>query len=240
MATATVTRHEKTRHQKAVRSSVVLKAVMAVSGLIMVGYLLAHMAGNLHVFGGAEEFNTYAADLRRIGEGLIPYGLVLWIARIVLLLSVVGHIYSAIVLSRRSHRATGKGKRYQSKSARRGVQRSYASFTMRWGGLTIFLFVLFHLMHLTWKWINPGGGYTPYDRVVLSFQNWWMVALYAVALILVCLHIRHGVWSALTTLGLNTSVRARRTLNVVAVAVAGILLIGFLLPPFSILLGLVK
>lgn len=229
-----------TRHQRAVRSSVVLKAVMAVSGLIMIGFLLAHMAGNLHVFGGAEEFNEYASELRRIGEGLVPYGLVLWVLRIVLLVSVVGHIISAIVLSRRSHRAIGKGKRYHSKGARRGVQRSYASFTMRWGGLTIALFVLFHLAHLTWHWINPGGGHTPYERVVGGFENWWLVLLYTVALIFVCLHIRHGVWSALTTLGANTSFRARRNLNVVAVAVAAVLLVGFLLPPYSILLGLVN
>ncbi|MFW6599453.1 succinate dehydrogenase cytochrome b subunit [Propionibacteriaceae bacterium Y2011] len=236
MATTTLT-----PRARAMRSTVLMKAVMAVSGLIMVGYLLVHMYGNLMVFGGAAAFNDYAAHLRTIGEPMIPYGGVLWVVRIVLLVSVVAHIASAVVLTRRSHHATRGGKRYQSKRARAlGVQRTFASFTVRWGGVTILLYVIFHLLHLTWKVINPGGAGDPYGRVVNSFQHWWMVLIYLVALVMVALHLRHGVWSGLTTLGLNTSATARRNLNVIAIAVAGVILIGFLLPPFAILLGLVK
>lgn len=219
----------------------VTKAVMAVSGLIMVGFLVAHMYGNLLVFGGPVMFNEYAAHLRTIGEPMIPYSGILWVVRIVLLVSVVAHIVSVVKLWRRSHAATGTGKRYLSKKRRfTGVQGTYAAFTMRMGGITLALYVVFHLLHLTWKVVNPGGGHEPYERVVLSFQNWWMVLIYALAMVFLGLHLRHGVWSALTTLGANTSPVARRRLNLVAVAVAVVLVIGFLLPPFSILLGLVK
>lgn len=217
------------------------KAVMAVSGLVMVGYLLLHMYGNLMVFGGPVAFNEYAAHLRTIGEPMIPYSGVLWVVRIVLLVSVVAHIASAVTLARRSHQATGGGKRYVSKSrSLLGVQQSFASFTMRWGGLTIALYVVFHLLHLTFEVINPGGGHTPFERVTLSFQHWWMVLIYTVAIALVSLHLRHGVWSSLTTLGANVSAAARRNLNVIAIAVAALIGVGFLLPPFAILFGLVK
>lgn len=214
---------------------------MAVSGLIMVGFLVAHMYGNLLVFGGPVMFNEYAAHLRTIGEPMIPYGGILWVVRIVLLVSVVAHIASVVTLWRRSHRATGTGKRYHSKKRKfTGVQGTYAAFTMRLGGITLALYVVFHLLHLTWKVINPGGAHEPFDRVVNSFQQWWMVVIYAIAMISLGLHLRHGVWSALTTLGANTSPKARRVLNTIAVAFAVVMVVGFLLPPFSILLGLVK
>ena len=214
---------------------------MAVSGLIMVGFLIAHMYGNLLVFGGPVMFNEYAAHLRTIGEPMIPYGGVLWVVRIVLLVSVIAHVGSVITLWRRKVGATGSGKRYQSsKRKATGKQMTYGAFTMRWGGLTLLAYVIFHLLHLTWKVVNPGGAYEPYDRVVNSFQQWWMVLIYAVAMVMLGLHLRHGIWSALTTLGANTSAVARRRLNLAAVTVAVLLVVGFLLPPFSILLGLVK
>lgn len=228
---------------RALRSTVATKAVMAVSGLIMVGYLLVHMYGNLMVFGGADTFNEYAHHLRVIGEPMVPPEAVLWLVRIVLLVSVIAHIVSATVLSRRSWKASqvmGGGGRYHSKRARRGVQRSFASFTMRWGGVTIAVYVVFHILHLTAKVINPGGAEDPYGRVVNSFQQWWLVAIYLVAMILVGMHLRHGVWSGLTTLGANTSATARRRLNLLAVTVAAVITVGFMLPPFAILLGLVN
>lgn len=228
---------------RALRSTVATKAVMAVTGLIMVGYLLVHMYGNLMVFGGADTFNEYAHHLRVIGEPMLPPESVLWIVRIVLLVSVLAHIVSATVLTRRSWRAaqkTGGAGRYRSKHGRRGVQRSFASFTMRWGGVTIAVYVVFHILHLTAKVINPGGAEDPYGRVVNSFQQWWLVAIYLVAIILVGLHLRHGVWSGLTTLGANTSATARRRINLLAVTVAAVIGVGFMLPPFAILLGLVN
>jgi succinate dehydrogenase / fumarate reductase, cytochrome b subunit len=101
--------------------------------------------------------------------------------------------------------------------------------------------VIYHLLHLTWNIIHPGGAAaTPYARVVNGFQIWSVVLAYTIAVIAVGLHVRHGTWSALTTLGANTSSLARQRLNVIAYAVAGLLTIGFLLPPFAILFGFVS
>lgn len=213
---------------------------MAVTGLILIGYLVAHMYGNLKVFAGAEAFNEYAHHLRTLGEPILPYSGVLWVIRVILIVSVVGHMYAAFTLWSRARTARGGVRRYRSNKARRGVQRTYASFTLRWGGLVIVLFVIYHLMHLTWNIVHPGGAAAdPYGRVVNGFQIWSVVLVYTTAVIAVGLHVRHGTWSALTTLGANTSSLARRRLNVLAYAVAGLLTVGFLLPPFAILFGFV-
>lgn len=222
-----------------------LKALMAISGLIMIGYLLAHMYGNLKVFSGQAAFDGYAEHLREIGEPILPREGLLWIIRVVLLAAIIAHAYSAIVLWRRAKVARGgsnnTAKRYQSSHAKRGVQRSYASFTLRWGGVIILVFVVYHLLHFTANSIHPGGASdSPYQRVVNGFSIWWVVLSYVIAMLAVGLHLRHGMWSALTTLGANTSSIARRRLNLLAYAVAGVVTVGFLLPPFAILLGLVS
>ena len=214
--------------RNAVRSTVALKALMAVSGLILIGYLLAHMYGNLKVFSGETAFNDYAHHLRTLGEPILPYSGLLWIIRAVLLASVL------------APRARGGVQRYHSTRARGGVQRTYASFTLRWGGVVIALFVIYHLMHLTWNIVAPGGpAPEPYDRVVNGFRVWWVVVLYTVAMVAVGFHLRPGPGSALTTRGANVSSVARRRLNLLAYAVAGVVTIGFLLPPYAIVFGLV-
>jgi succinate dehydrogenase cytochrome b subunit len=219
----------------------VLKALMAVTGLIMIGYLLAHMYGNLKVFAGAEAFNTYAHHLRTLGEPILPYAGALWVIRVVLIASILVHAYAAFKLWARANHARGGAKRYQTTRTRLGVQRTYASFTLRWGGVIILLFVVYHLLHLTWNTIHPGGAAAePYDRVVNGFQIWSVVLAYTIAVIAVGFHLRHGMWSALTTLGANTSSLARQRLNMLAYAVAGVVTVGFLLPPFAILLGFVS
>jgi succinate dehydrogenase / fumarate reductase, cytochrome b subunit len=226
--------------QQATRSTVALKAMMAVTGLILIGYLLAHMYGNLKIFAGPEAFNTYAHHLRILGEPLLPHTGALWIIRVVLIVSVLAHMYAAFSLWSRAHRARGGTRRYYSNKSRTGVQRTYASYTLRWGGVVILLFVIYHLLHLTWNIIHPGGAAAePYERVVNGFQIWSVVLAYTIAVIAVGFHVRHGIWSALTTLGANTSSLARQRLNVGAYAVAGVLTVGFLLPPFAILFGLV-
>jgi succinate dehydrogenase / fumarate reductase cytochrome b subunit len=225
----------------AARSTVALKALMAVTGLIMIGYLLAHMYGNLKVFAGETAFNDYAHHLRELGEPILPRSGLLWILRVVLLVSVFAHMYAAFKLWGRARKARGGVQRYRSHRARTGVQRTYASFTLRWGGIVIALFVLYHLMHLTWNIVAPGGpAPEPYERVVNGFRIWWVVVVYTVAMVAVGFHLRHGIWSALTTLGANVSSLARRRLNLLAYAVAGIITIGFLLPPYAIVFGLVS
>jgi succinate dehydrogenase / fumarate reductase, cytochrome b subunit len=215
--------------------------LMAVTGLLLISYLIAHMYGNLKAFAGPEAFNEYAHHLRTLGEPILPYSGALWLIRVVLIISVIGHMYAAFTLWSRARKARGGLQRYHSNKARLGVQRTYASFTLRWGGVVILLFVIYHLLHLTWNIVHPGGAAAePYDRLVNGFQIWSVVLAYTIAVIAVGLHVRHGTWSALTTLGANTSSLARRRLNVLAYAVAGLLTVGFLLPPFAILFGFVS
>ncbi|MCW2133193.1 succinate dehydrogenase cytochrome b subunit [Arthrobacter sp. VKM Ac-2550] len=231
------------RYGRALRSSVVLHAVMAVGGLIMALYLVAHMYGNLKIFSGQAAFDGYSSYLRTIGEPLLPYSGALWILRVVLLVSVGAHIYAAFVLWHRARAATGGkgGWRYQTTRNRRGVQRSYASFTMRWGGIVILLFVIYHLLHLTANVIAPGGASeSPYERMINGFSIWWVVLSYVIALIALGFHLRHGVWSAFASLGANTSVVRRRRLNQLAYAVTIVIIGGFLIPPVSILMGWVR
>lgn len=230
-----------TRSQQAARSTVAMKAMMAVSGLIMIGYLLAHMYGNLKVFAGQEAFDDYAHHLRTMGEPILPYSGALWVIRIVLLVAIVAHVYSAATLWKRDRKARGGTARYASSKGKKGMQRSYASFTMRWGGIVVILFVVYHLLHLTWNVVHPGGASTsPYERLVNGFSIWWLVLLYTIALLAVGFHLRHGVWSALTTLGANTSAITRKRLNILAYVVAIAITGGFLLVPFSILFGVVS
>lgn len=216
---------------------------MAVSGLIMIGFLLAHMYGNLKIYADPQAFDEYSHHLRVLGEPMLPYGGALWIIRIVLTVSIVAHVYSAATLWRRDRRARGGTSRYVSKKGRKGVQRTYASFTMRWGGIVVLLFVIYHLLQLTLHVVGPGDGgpeNSPYVRVVSGFQVWWLVVFYTIALLAVGFHIRHGVWSALTTLGANTSATARRRLNVLAYVIAIAITFGFLLVPYSVLFGVVS
>ncbi len=165
--------------QRAVRTTVALKALMAVSGLILIGYLLAHMYGNLKIFAGQQAFDDYAHHLRTLGEPILPYTGLLWILRVVLLAAVFGHGYAAFKLWARARKARGGGgaKRYQSSKGRTGVQRTYASFTLRWGGIVIALFVIFHLLHFTWNTIHRAGRATAptsaSSTASASGGSWW-------------------------------------------------------------------
>ena len=126
------------------------KAVMAVSGVVLFGFVLVHMAGNLKLYQGAEKLNAYAAWLRELGAPLLPSSGALWIVRVVLLAAVAAHIVSAYQLTALSRRARPVGYR-----DRTWVVADYAARTMRWGGVILLLFVIYHLMHLTWGNVHP-------------------------------------------------------------------------------------
>jgi succinate dehydrogenase / fumarate reductase cytochrome b subunit len=231
----TVTQSAQRRTPKAAKtSSVFKKAVMAVSGIILVLYLIAHMIGNLKAFAGREDFNHYSEWLRTIGNPALPGATTLWIIRIVLLVAVVAHMWAAISLWRQAKRARPQG--YVTKKA---VAQSYASRTMRWGGVIIIAFVVFHILDLTLGAVNKEGhDGSPFDRMLASFQNPLVVAFYAISVILVGMHLRHGIWSATQTLG-QSNRRREVTVNYAATAIATVLTLGFLLTPFSILFGLI-
>jgi succinate dehydrogenase / fumarate reductase cytochrome b subunit len=215
-----------------------LKYAMAVSGLIMVGYLILHMYGNLKAFAGPDSFNEYAHHLRTIGKPILPEEGLLWIVRVVLLVAVLLHAYAAITLWRRNKKSAGYvgNKRYQTKQNKTGFQRSYASFTMRWGGVTIALFIVFHILNLTTNDIHPNGAADlPYDKLHNSFQSFWVLLVYIIAMAAVGFHLWHGFWSAFTTLGQNHSSTRRASFwNSAAIFISVLITIGFIAPPIGI------
>ncbi|NSC21143.1 succinate dehydrogenase [Streptomyces albus subsp. chlorinus] len=209
------------------------KAVMAVSGLIMLAYLVAHMLGNLKVFFGPEEMNGYAHWLRTLGEPVLHYAWFLWLVRVVLLAAVVLHGVSAYQLSRRDIAA--RPVTYQHRRPRA----SYATRTMRWGGIILALFLVWHILDLTTGTVNPRGqaGH-PYENIVAGFRNWYADVIYIVAVLAVGLHIRHGFWSAAQTLGVTRPGAARLFkggADVLALAIT----VGFLSVPVGVMTGLV-
>ena len=230
----TVTDSTQRRAPKAAKTtSVFKKAVMAISGIILVLYLIAHMIGNLKAYSGEESFNSYSEWLRTIGNPALPGSTALWLIRIVLLVAVVAHIWAAVSLWRQAKRARPQG--YVTKKA---MAQSYSSRTMRWGGVIIAAFVIWHLLDLTWGTVNSAADSGPYDKLVASFSNPVSTAFYAIAVILVGMHLRHGIWSATQTLG-QSNRRREVTVNYAATAIATVLTLGFLLVPFSVLFGLI-
>src|SRR3954463_6355735 len=231
----TVTDSGQRRTPKAAKTnSVVKKVVMAVSGIVMLLFLIAHMIGNLHVFQGAASFNDYSHWLREVGEPALPPRTLLTIIEIVLVVSVVAHMWAAISLWRQAKRA--RPERYVTKKS---VAQSYASRTMRWGGVIIALFVVYHILDLTFGAANPAGtDATPYEKLIASFQNPIATTVYVVTLILLGMHLRHGIWSATQTLG-QSNRRRGRTGHARAIVFAPLLIAGSLVVPAAVVFGLV-
>ena len=220
-----------------IRSSVSLKLLMAVTGLLLVGFLFAHMAGNLKIFVGAESFDHYAHWLRTIGMPLLPESWYLWIQRAGLTVALIGHIAAATILARRARRA--RPVRY---AHRPKVQGSYAARTMRWGGVIVLLFVIYHILDLTTGTLNPIGDRAhPYANVVADFapDRWYVTLFYTLAVVAVGFHLRHGIFSAARTLGQQTP-RGAFYANAVAVVLSVALVVGYLTVPFAVLTGLVS
>lgn len=225
------------------RTTIGKKFIMALTGIIGYGFVIGHMIGNLKVFLGADEFNHYAAFLRTVGEPLMPERTLLWIIRIVLLASVGLHIWAAVTLTRQAQ--TSRPVRYQQKKA---IKASFASMTLRWGGVAIFLFLIYHLLHFTFGTIHPDfqriteNGMThpnAYHNLVVGFQNPLAVGFYLLAVASLAMHLYHGVWSALQTLGVNSKV-TDRLFRGLAVLSAIVLFVGFSIVPVSVLLGIVR
>lgn len=209
---------------------------MAVTGVAMLLFLVAHMAGNLKIFFGAEEFNSYAHFLRIIGEPLVPHQTVLWALRIGLVVCVVLHIVAAYQLSRRDIAARG-AKKYQH---RQRAKASFATRTMRWGGILIALFVIYHLLDLTTLTVNPRGVEgEPYQNLVASFSVWYVAVFYIIAMLALSGHIHHGFWSAAQTLGANKP-RTERGLKFTAGLLSVVLTVGFISVPVAVLVGIVQ
>jgi len=213
-------------------SSIGRKIVMAVTGVILVGFVLGHLFGNLQIYlpNGREAMNAYGEFLRHF-----LHGAGLWIARAVLLAAVILHIWSAtsLTLSSRAARSVGYRERTWTES-------TYASRTMRWSGVIVLAFVIYHLLHFTFGTVHP--SFVPGDvghNFIVGFQNPWVSLFYVVAMVLLALHLRHGVWSMCQTLGLAHP-RYRRWAYAAAWAVALIVLIGNVSFPVAVQTGLLK
>lgn len=222
---------------KASRSTITLKLLMAASGLVFIGFVLAHMYGNLKAFSGHEAFNEYAEHLREIGEPMLPHGGVLWILRVGLITALLVHVTCAVVLARRAGRA--RTKRY---AVRKYRHSSVSSRTMRWGGATLLIFLVWHLMNFTVGRVNPQGGPTndPYELMVDTFDLWWMTGIYLLAMVALGLHLHHGVWSAAQTLGLTNNERARRNFKIGGLLLAVVVAGGFSLVPIFTAFGVIS
>lgn len=211
-----------------VRTSAGRKAVMAVTGLVLFGYVVVHMAANLKAFAGPESFDGYGRFLREFLAPVLGHGGFLWIARVVLLAAVAAHIAAAVSLTRQARRARPVGYAVRPKGG-------YAARTMRWGGVIIALFVVYHVLDLTTGTLNPHG--VPgeiHANAVAGFSRWPVVAFYTLAVVALGFHIRHGVHSALRSLGARVS--ARPAALAIAVAVTA----GFLSVPYAVLLGVIR
>jgi succinate dehydrogenase / fumarate reductase cytochrome b subunit len=222
---------------RAARSTIALKMLMAVSGVIFILFVLVHMYGNLKAFAGHDSFNEYAHHIRELGEPMLPHEGALWIIRAVLVVSLVVHVACALALWRRA-----KAARSIPYVVKKNSHSTFSSHWMRWGGITLLLFIVWHLLNFTIGKVNVQGGATndPYDLLVDTFDTWWMTLIYLAAMLALALHLRHGVWSAAQTLGLTNNDRARRNANVLGYAIAVLIAGGFSLVPFFVLVGVIE
>jgi succinate dehydrogenase / fumarate reductase cytochrome b subunit len=223
---------------RSTRSTIALKLAMATSGIIFILFVLVHMYGNLKAFSGHDAYDTYAEHLRTIGTPMLPRVGALWVVRVVLILSVITHVWSAAVLWRRANQA--RTVRYQVK---RNLASSVSSRTMRWGGLTILLFVIWHLIEFTIGKVNIKGGAKndPYNLLVDSFSgsSWWMVVIYLLALLALALHLHHGTFSACQTLGWTNTAASRARARIFGWVLAIVIAGGFALVPIFIAAGVI-
>lgn len=210
------------------KTSIGKKVVMAVTGIVLLGFVIGHLLGNLQIFLGEQKLDDYGKFLRE-NPGLV------WFTRIVLLIAAYFHIDSAVRLTRQKHRSRSVA--YHEVGH---VASDYASRTMMWSGPIILLFVLYHLAHLTFGFAHHDfQDYRVYHNVVSGFQNVLVSSLYIVAMIALGLHLYHGIWSLFQTLGLNHPSwnKLRRTL---ANLLTAFLVIGNVAIPLAVLTGIVS
>jgi succinate dehydrogenase / fumarate reductase cytochrome b subunit len=205
--------------------------VMAVTGVFLVLFVIGHMIGNLQVYLGAESLNHYAELLRELGHG----GLI-WVFRGTMLGAVGLHVWAATALTLGSWAARPTG--YRRRQV--WVESTYASRTMRWGGPLLLIFIIYHLLHLTTG--QAHGSFVVgdvYHNVVVGFSVWWVSGFYILAQLALGLHLYHGVWSMLQTLGLSHA-SYNRVRTVIALLIALVIAIGNISIPVAVLAGVVS
>jgi succinate dehydrogenase / fumarate reductase cytochrome b subunit len=207
------------------------KYAMAVSGIVLMLFVLGHMVGNLKLYLGVSAMDDYAHWLRTAGEPALPRQTLLWAVRILLLAALAVHVQAAYTLTLVNRRARPEAYR----SRRDYVAASFASRTMRWTGILVALFVVFHLLDLTWGTANPDfHAGDPYHNVVASFQRWPVATAYIVANLALATHLYHGASSLFQSLG-----RVFRQRRAFAIAFAVVIAAGNVSFPIAVLTGVV-
>lgn len=216
-------------------SSFALKMTMAVTGVIFVGFVFVHMLGNLKVYQGADVYNGYAQWLREVGYPLIPRTGVLWALRVVLFVSLVAHVTSALMIYARSRAARGKFKR------RRLATMGKNAWLMLPTGIVLAVFVVVHLLDLTVGKILAPEGFAAgdaYANLVASLSRPMMATFYLLTMLLVCLHIFHGTVTTLQDFGVTGS-RVRVIWQVIGQAIAIAILLGNAAIPVLVQVGVI-
>jgi succinate dehydrogenase / fumarate reductase, cytochrome b subunit len=218
-------------------SAIGKKIVMAITGAVLVAFVIMHMLGNLKIFAGPHAINVYSRFLRTVGMPELGYGDALWVVRIVLLTCVTLHIAAAVQLTRINWNARPVG--YESK---KDLETSFGALTMRWGGALLAIFIVFHIMHFTLGKVGFSPGQFRdlhvYQNVVAGFSVWPVAVFYIIAMVALCFHLDHGIWSMLQTLGWNTS-RNARALKAISRLIAIAVFVGFVSIPVAVMTGLV-
>jgi succinate dehydrogenase / fumarate reductase cytochrome b subunit len=214
------------------RTTVGKKVVMAITGFILLGFVIVHMIGNLKAFMGPEYFDTYAEELRALGAPFFGHGQALWVFRAVLLVSVGLHALFGIQLWLLSRKA--RPVEYRNPPH---LELTPASRTMRWGGLLIGTYVVYHILHFTTGQAHPDfvAGEV-YRNLIIGFESLLAAGAYVAAVFILAMHLYHGTWSALQTLGLNHP-KYNAWRRGVATGLAIVLFVGFASVPLAVQLG---
>ncbi len=211
------------------RSTLGRKVIMAVTGFVLFGFVIGHMLGNLQVYLGPGPINAYGESLRHL-----LHGAGLWIVRGGLLLSAALHIWSAASLTLQNRAARPQGYRTQ-----QWHESTYASRTMRWSGVILLAFIVYHLLHFTLGSVHP--DFVPgdvYHNFVAGFRAPLVSGFYVLAMLLLGMHLYHGVWSMLQTLGLSHP-RYKNLRHGFATLVAAAVVIGNISMPLAVLAGVI-
>lgn len=233
MATKTVA----TRKRRAWTTTVFVKQLMAISGIVFVLFLLFHSYGNLKMFLGQEAYDHYAHWLKEEAfVPIFPHGGFIWVFRAAMVLMLVIHIWAAAVTWKRSRRA-----RRSAYVVKRSAADAYAARTMRMTGVLLFFLIVFHILHFTTGTIRTGfvADSTPYERMVATFQNPLMVFFYLIFVGLAALHVSHGFWSAFQSLGWVRG-GTRKFMEVLSGLVGALIFLMFALPPLAIVAGYIS
>jgi len=206
------------------------KVVMGVTGLIGIGFVILHSLGNLLVFRGPAAINSYSHFLKSTGE-------LLWSLRIVLIVAVVLHVIAAVQLTRQSRAA-----RPIAYTKRERQVATVASRTMRWGGALLLVFIVLHILHFTTGTIRPAGVFSSedvYANVVTSFRIWWVALFYVLAMVALGLHLFHGAWSSVRSIGVSP-LSPEPLHHRISLAVALLVWAAFTAVPIAVVAGIVR